>query len=97
MRLSFLVLPIPIPGHGVDVGDPVAAEVEPGEAGEGLQGGDRDRGQLVGDKAKGVQGALQSIECLERKIIKSLNTSRNSMFAQMLRNHKSEKIPRRNS
>ena len=85
------------PGHGVDVGDPVAAEVEPGEAGEGLQGGDWDGGQLVGDQTQGVQGALQSVECLERNIIKSSGTSQISMFAQMLRNHKSEKIPRRNS
>ena len=91
------MLPPNSPGHCVDVGDPVAAEVEPGEAGEGLQGGDRDGGQLVGDQAQGVQGALQSVECLERNIIKSLNTSQISMFAQMLRNHKSEKIPRRNS
>ena len=86
------------PGHGVDVGDPVAAEVKSGEAGEGLQGGDRDGGQLVGDQTQGVQGALQSVECLgERNIIKSSGTSQISMFAQMLRNHKSEKIPRRNS
>ena len=52
------MLPPNSPGHCVDVGDPVAAEVEPGEAGEGLQGGDRDGGQLVGDQAQGMQGAL---------------------------------------
>ena len=85
------------PWHGVDVGDPVAAEVEPGEAGKGLQGGNRDGGKLVGDQAQGVQGALQAVERLERNIIKSSNTLQISMFAQMLRNHKSEKIPRRNS
>ena len=65
------MLPSSVPGHGINVGDLVAAEVEPGEAGEGLQGGDGDGGQLVGDQAQGVQGALQTIECLEKNIMKS--------------------------
>ena len=59
------MLPPSVPGHGVDVSDLVAAEVEPGEAGQGLQGGHGDGGQLVRDQAEGVQGALQTIECLE--------------------------------
>ena len=49
------MLPPSVPGHGVDVSDLVAAEVEPCEAGQGLQGGHGDGGQLVRDKAEGVQ------------------------------------------
>ena len=90
-------MPPSVPGHGVNVSDLVAAEVEPGEAGEGLQGGDGDGGQLVGDQAQSVQGALEPVECLDRNIMESLDLSQLLMFTQMLRNHKSEKIPRRTS
>ena len=65
LRLCFLNLSY-LPGHGVDVSDLVAAEVEPGEAGQGLQGGHGDGGQLVRDQAQGVQRALQTVECLDR-------------------------------
>ena len=49
------MLPPFVPGHGVDVSDLVAAEVEPRQAGQGLQSGHGDGGQLVRDKAQGVQ------------------------------------------
>ena len=84
------VLQLGQPGQSVDVGDPVPAEVEPGEAGQALQGGHRDRGQTVGHQAQCVQIPLQTIECLVREnVIVNINimlkiTPRLLMFAQML-------------